>query len=83
MPEQELPPEAREYKARVVGNGGQLRDIWGQLAEIADLYTLPMGLQSFRLICSWALCNTARGFEVFSIDADGAYLQSERRGPPA
>ena len=67
----------------MVGNGGQLRDIYGQLAEVADLYTLPMGLQTFRVLAALALTRKADGYELVSIDADGAYFQSVRRGPPA
>ena len=37
----ELETEAREYKARIVGDGGQLRDVFGQPAEVAELFWDP------------------------------------------
>ena len=47
--------------------------------EVADLYTLPMGLRNLRVLAALALSKRAEGWELVSIDADGAYLQSQRR----
>ena len=43
-------PELREYKVRIVGNGGQVRDSQGRLYNAKEFYTLPVGLEMVRYL---------------------------------
>lgn len=73
-------PEIREMKARVVGNGGQVRNIFGELVNAADIYTLPCSFSSFRTCAAVVHCD---GGDMIQFDVCAAYLQAIRRhGPP-
>lgn len=75
----ELDEEYWVAKARVVLNGGDTRNVWGEQINEVSLYTLPSSLDSFRVTVG---VNHARGGEMVTFDVNGAYVQIIRTGPP-
>ena len=48
-------PGSEQFKVRVVANGGYARDVWNAPAPSLELYTLPIGQNTTRLVASHAL----------------------------
>jgi hypothetical protein len=74
----EKSPEEQAWKARVVVNGGDARDAFGQLADVGEIYTVPASLASIRTASAIALLNPDS--DTYSFDISAAYLQGKRQG---
>lgn len=75
----ELSEEYWVVKARIVINGGDVRNVWGEKLEGVSLYTLPASQDSFRTTVA---VNHAAGGDTITFDVCGAYVQAKRTGPP-
>ena len=74
----ELGPKAVKWKARIVGNGGDLRDWLNQKSDPTfDLYTLPVSVTGVRLIVGLSLAMP--DWVIVQFDVEGAYLQCPRK----
>ena len=53
-------PNSAVFKCRVVVNGGNVQDVWGQQVVPADLYTMPISFGTARAIGGLALAQEER-----------------------
>ena len=78
-------PHLAKYKCRVVVNGTNVRDAWGQQVVPSDLHTMPLTFASARAIGALSLVNDAGSSATdndpmicVQFDVVGAYLQAPR-----
>ena len=76
---QELPPEQRRWKGRLVGGGDQVRNVRGERVYPTAQHLVPTSLTALRLTLGYGL---VPGADTFLGDVEAAYTKAPLPGPP-